>query len=420
MCFTKAATSGLRAPPREVDKSVALWASFSRTMTSEEVDLGRHTLRLVHPDGGGDVVVLGTAHISADAAAEAEALVRSLRPDVVVIELDAERYASLLRSAGQPGFAALDKGDSVVKLVGLISRGELPNFAGSVLSSVAGTLLHTQPGGEFAAAVAAANEVGSVVILGDRSFRVTMSRLKRRLRHAAQPSRGAGRPAGQPPSLAPLMKEAGCAPPEEVLQSARRLMRDAMRGGPVQPDDLGSVRHCFGRVVELTRDKALAEDSATGIMEIDLARSGLAPQAADAVYRTLVAERDLLLARSLQMRPGSVVGIVGAGHVRGIAREWATARSPEQYAIAQEYEQPWPCDVPRSFPWASMLTQSLVAGSGLLLAVRRPRLAVRLAGLSAGMTSVALAAAAQGVRQLKTALAAVERASKVNEIDSIV
>jgi hypothetical protein len=138
------------------------------------------------------------------------------------------------------------------------------------------------------------------------------------------------------------------------------------------------------------------------------------------VYRTLVAERDLLLARSLQMRPGSVVGIVGAGHVRGIAREWATARSPEQYAIAQEYEQMWPADVPRSFPWASTLTQSLFAGSGLLLAVRRPRLAVKLAGLSAGMTTVAVVAAAQGVRTLKTALAAVESASTAIESDGIV
>jgi hypothetical protein len=250
---------------------------------SGEVELGRHTLRLVHPDGGGEVVVLGTAHISAHAAAEAEALVRSLRPDVVLIELDAERYASLLRSAGQPGYAALDKGDSALKLLGLISRGELPNFVGSVLYSVAGTLLHTQPGGEFAAAVAAAKEVGSVVILGDRSFRVTMSRLKRRLRHAAQQSRGAVPPVGQPPSLAPLMKEAGCAPPEVVLQAARRLVRDAMRGGPVQPDDLSSIRHCFGRVVEITRDKALAEDSATGMMEFDLARSGLAPQVCSCV-----------------------------------------------------------------------------------------------------------------------------------------
>lgn len=384
----------------------------------EHEELGRHTLRLVHPEGGGEVVLLGTAHISADAAAEADALVRGLRPDVVVIELDAERYASLLRSAGQPGFVALDKGDSVLKLLALVYRGELPHFAGTVLYSVAGTLLHAQPGGEFAAAVAAANDVGSVVILGDRSFRTTMSRLKHRLRHAAQQSRGSARPAGQPPSMAPLMKEAGCAPPETVLQAARRLVRDAARGGPVLTDDLGIVRHCVGRVVELTRSKALVEGSGTGVMELDIAKSGLAPQAADAVYRTLVAERDLLLARSLQMRPGSVVGVVGAGHVRGIAREWATARSPEAYAAAQEFEQPWPADVPHTFPWASTLTQSLFAGSGLLLAARRPRLAVRLAGLSAGVATVALAAAAQGVRQLKTALSAVEAASKAMESDS--
>ncbi len=120
-------------------------------------DIDRHTVRLTHPDGGGDVVVLGTAHISAEAASEAGALIRSLRPEVVVIELDAERFAALQKSRAHgrthAAAVALAKGDSVSKLLGLAWSGELPGFAGSVGYALAGTLLDAEPGGEFAEAV---------------------------------------------------------------------------------------------------------------------------------------------------------------------------------------------------------------------------------------------------------------------------
>lgn len=363
------------------------------------------------------MVVLGTAHVSSTAAAEASQLIRSLCPDVVVIELDAERYASLLRSTGKSAHAALERGDSVAKLVTLIARGELPSFAGGCLYAVAGTVLHAQPGAEFAAAAAAAQEVGATLVLGDRDYRVTMSRLRHRLRHAAQhSSRDARQQRGTAPDarVASLMHAAHCAPEEVVKSAARRLLRDAVQGGPVQPDDLAIVRQCFSSVVELTRERALvpATDQES-LLELDLARSGLAPHAADAVHQTLVAERDLILTRSLQLRPGTTVGVVGAGHVRGIAREWQNARSPEAYARAKEYELPVPSDAPPSSNWTGSVGQVAMVGGGALLAVRRPRLALRLAGFTAGLTAFGLATAAQAVRHMKSALDAVDSASRL-------
>lgn len=51
--------------------------------------LARHIVRLEHPDGAGQVYVLGTAHVSPLAAKEARELILSTRPDVVMVRFAA-------------------------------------------------------------------------------------------------------------------------------------------------------------------------------------------------------------------------------------------------------------------------------------------------------------------------------------------
>ena len=136
-----------------------------------------HIVRLTLPPGGGECFILGTAHVSRQSAEEAERCVRSLRPDVVVVELDEARYRSLV--AGRK--SALSDGDSAWKLAKLTLAGDAPRFAGAALYDVIGAVLASQPGAEFVAAIRAAEECGAVVVLGDRSARATLERLRLRL-----------------------------------------------------------------------------------------------------------------------------------------------------------------------------------------------------------------------------------------------
>lgn len=145
----------------------------------------RHTAKLPLPDGGSgeSVWVIGSAHVSASSAEEAAELIRTVRPGTVVVELDAARYEQLLKSQrlGRAGSGAevASRGGSAVKLASLAFTGKLPAFGMSLAYAGAGALLGSEPGAEFIAAVRAAEEIGAVVVLGDRGASPDANCLKR-------------------------------------------------------------------------------------------------------------------------------------------------------------------------------------------------------------------------------------------------
>lgn len=286
-----------------------------------------------------------------------------------------------------------------------------------------GALLQAEPGGEFLAAIRAAEECGCEVVLGDRSAGVTVERLRARLREAALQGRAAGATGTQPqsPRVAPSAEKvrealearlrsagAACEPPELVLLSTQRLMAAALQGGPVDKRDLGRIRECGSAMVDHMRDQVLVDGGVS-----DDAFTGMPPAAAAAVRATLVDERDFILARSLQLRPAAarVLGVVGAAHVRGIEREWAAVRGPAADARAAAYERPMPEELRARGGTGG---ERAVAAAGLataaLLAARRPGLVARLGGFVAGATAVSFAVAAAGVRRLEAAMGALAAA----------
>jgi len=295
--------------------------------------------------------------------------------------------------------------------------GKGPRFAGAALYDVVGALLQAEPGGEFLAAIRAAEECGCEVVLGDRSAGVTMERLRARLREAALQGRASGAQPRSPrveemarEALEVRLRSAGaaCEPPELVLLSAQRLVAAALQGGPVDKRDLGRIRECGSAMVDHMRDQVLLDGGAS-----DEAFTGMPPAAAAAVRATLVDERDFILARSLQLRPAAarVLGVVGAAHVRGIEREWAAVRGPAADARAAAYERPMPEELRAR---GGMGGERAVAAVGLataaLLAARRPGLVARLGGFVAGATAVSFAVAAAGVRRLEAAMGALAAA----------
>ena len=356
------------------------------------------TTVLRHPETNVPVEIIGTAHVSALAARQTRELILRTKPDVVVLELDPQRLASMLRDAQLRTPArhlAETNVETHLDALRVLVRGRGIQVIGGLAYAAVGAVLGSQPGAEFVAAIDAAKETGAAVALGDLDAKTTTARLFARtkwraaLRKAAERERhhetnnthdgtsrdgdarakgfkrifsesesserpnprrapvsvtfpdGSERPAPAPTPEAALrlMRDAGC--------DARRAERGAwhlvMHADP-DPADLLAVRECAAKVVELVRSEAYLEkngsfDGASRDAEEKnfFAKDGLSSSPSYsggwAMDQTLRADRDLVLAHSLQRSAGGaatrggaaprrVVGVVGAAHVRGIQREW--------------------------------------------------------------------------------------------------
>lgn len=123
---------------------------------------------------GREVVLVGTAHISADSLRLVRETIESERPDGVCIELDEARYQALMDPE------AIERLDlrQVVR-----ERKLLPLLAGVALGAFQarmGLRLGVEPGAELREAARAAEEAGAAVHLVDREVRVTLLRVWRR------------------------------------------------------------------------------------------------------------------------------------------------------------------------------------------------------------------------------------------------
>ena len=331
------------------------------------------TTVLRHPETNVPVEIIGTAHVSALAARQTRELILRTKPDVVVLELDPQRLASMLRDAQLRTPArhlAETNVETHLDALRVLVRGRGIQVIGGLAYAAVGAVLGSQPGAEFLAAIDAAKETGAAVALGDLDAKTTTARLFARtkwraaLRKAAERERhhetnthdgdareyalsesvrtrpnprrapvsvtfpdGSERPAPAPTPEAALrlMRDAGC--------DARRAERGAwhlvMHADP-DPADLLAVRECAAKVVELVRSEAYLEKN--GSFDSDSRdaedraeeKDGLSSSAKDgtssspsysggwAMDQTLRFDRDLVLAHSLQRSAGGAATQSGA------------------------------------------------------------------------------------------------------------
>jgi hypothetical protein len=110
-------------------------------------------------------------------------------------------------------------------------------------------------------------------------------------------------------------------------------------------EDIAKVRRCGEKVINLVRsEEYLARNS--------LAVAGFQNHA---IQKTLVADRDLVLAHSMHRPAGGervkkVVGVVGAGHIPGIERHWDSLSTDESRDAYNEALNPIPADASDSSP----------------------------------------------------------------------
>lgn len=241
---------------------------------------------------GRTIRLLGTAHVSATSCAEVEQAIRSTRPEVVLVELDAGRLENL-RSQGAWAKTDIRK---------VLREGKLGNLiAGLVLSSYQrrmGQETRVKPGSELLRAVEVAEAEGIRVVLCDRPIRNTMRRIWgsigwwQRLR---------------------LLAALGA-----TLVTTKR-MTEAELGQLRQPDTINAM---------------LAEMG-----------DGL-PQLAE----VLVSERDRYMAEVVQATPGShILAVVGAAHVPGMTEALRAGRRSSLSELEADPPRSW---LTTAIPWA--------------------------------------------------------------------
>lgn len=131
------------------------------------------------------ILILGTAHISAKSAHEADRVVRAVRPQNVVVELCRSRAGIMYEVPGGNGAASKGEfqagGGSFLEVTARMLQ--LGGGAGLVLRLLLaratqglGGEAAQQAGGEFRAAREAADACGAQMVLGDRPIEVTLQR----------------------------------------------------------------------------------------------------------------------------------------------------------------------------------------------------------------------------------------------------
>ena len=325
-------------------------------LAEAERDARAVTTVLRHPETNVPVEIIGTAHVSALAARQTRELILRTKPDVVVLELDPQRLASMLRDAQLRTPArhlAETNVETHLDALRVLVRGRGIQVIGGLAYAAVGAVLGSQPGAEFLAAIDAAKETGAKLALGDVDARVTAARLfsrtkwrkalrkaslrshkrdatpglnaprsddAKRAESASKPRRtapvsvtfpdGSERPAPvpTPDSVLRVMADAGCDDTRAVERGAWHLV---MHADPT-PEDLLAVRGCAAKVVELARSEAFLEKNAFGAPstrtaprderdESSVERDESSEYSGGwAMDQTLRHDRDLVLAHSLQ------------------------------------------------------------------------------------------------------------------------
>ncbi len=139
---------------------------------SEELAPSNDYTRLLVDDR--EVILVGTAHISQDSVDTVIRTIDDILPDTVCVELDHQRYQSLINK----------KGWESLNLKELIKKKQIPflltNLALSSYQKRMGLHTGVKPGAELAAAAQTAEERGMEVELVDRNIRTTLLRVWRK------------------------------------------------------------------------------------------------------------------------------------------------------------------------------------------------------------------------------------------------
>lgn len=247
----------------------------------------------------GEIRLIGTAHVSQASVDEVRQAIDEYKPDVVAIELDQARYAAI-KNKGEgekPSVNDILKGGNFSEL--------LVQWMLAYVQRRIGMDVGVEPGAEMLAAIEEAEKNNIPIALADRDIRLTLSRFWKGM---------------------------------SIIEKLRLLF--AVAGAVAGKGDEEEID-----IEELTKNQDLIEASIEEFRKFS-------PNGAAA----LIGERDAYLTHSL-LRLGAknenVLGIVGAGHVKGIRAYMAKPDTLPPFKSLVEQ--------PKSFPWKLALGIFFVA-----------------------------------------------------------
>ncbi len=237
-----------------------------------------------------EIRLVGTAHVSQNSIDEVKRAIEEFEPDVVAVELDRGRFAAIKKEGKPPEMDDIIKGGNFNET--------LVQWMLAYIQRKIGMDVGIEPGAEMLAAINEAESRQIPVALADRDIRITLSRFWR--------------------GMTVL----------EKLRLIYALMGTIISGKGDDEEDKIDIE-------ALTKDKDLIE------MAIEEFHK-FSPNGAYA----LIDERDAYLAHSLlrlSQRHEKVLGIVGAGHMKGIQRYFEKPETlpPFESLTAQQKSYNW-------------------------------------------------------------------------------
>ena len=207
------------------------------------------------------IYLIGTAHVSSASADEAFSLIMDIKPDTVCIELDNDRMESLSKPDDWKKtdiFSVIKEKKTSYFLVNIILSSYQKRLANQ---------FDINAGQEMIDSIKAANEVGAKIVGIDRSIKVTLMRIWRKL---------------------------------GFFEKMKLL---------------------FSGLYSFLSDEEISEEDLSELKQHDMLESALSELSISfpTVKKYLVDERDMYLAESIKECEGyTIVAVVGAAHVPGI------------------------------------------------------------------------------------------------------
>jgi pheromone shutdown-related protein TraB len=227
-------------------------------------------------DQSGEIILVGTAHVSKKSIEEVRERIFQEKPDAVAVELDQNRFITLTQKKKQE-----------ISIVDVIKKGEAHLMLFQLLLSYfqkkIGDKYGVKPGEEMLEAVKCAKEIGADILLIDRDISITFKRFWASLSFFAK----------------------------------IKLVLSLIGG--------------FFRGEEIDVDEMLKEDVISAMVS---EFEKVSPSAA----KVLIDERDAFMAGNLisvSSRYRKIVAVVGAGHVEGIRRYLSEKEIPPVQSLLE-------------------------------------------------------------------------------------
>jgi pheromone shutdown-related protein TraB len=213
---------------------------------------------------GKELILIGTAHVSRQSAEQVKEVIERERPDSVCIELDAQRYQSVMESDKWKKidiFKVIKEKKSTLLLM---------NLAISSFQNRLAKQFDIKPGQEMIQGIESAKETGAELVLADRNIQITFSRIWHNL---------------------------GLTGKAQLLSA---IFYSIFSKDTISEDEL---------------EKMKSQDTLNAVLaEFTVAFPRL--------KKPLIDERDQYLAQKIKDAPGNkIVAVLGAAHVQGITKE---------------------------------------------------------------------------------------------------